>query len=499
MSTPEPPPDAEMADVNDQIEQRLKNMHQWADDGVEPFGDRFEGAIPASAAKELYQEGEEEGPTVIVAGRLTAFRAMGKSVFADVRDSSDRIQIYAQKNVLGEEAFALFKRLDIADIVGVSGDIFKTRMGEVTVRVREFRLLSKALRPLPEKFHGLTDVQQRHRQRYLDLASNPESMALFRTRSAIVGEIRRYLVDRDFLEVETPMMQPLAGGAAARPFSTHYNALDCRMYMRIAPELYLKRLLVGGFEKVFELNRNFRNEGLSRQHNPEFTMLEIYQAYGDCQTMMELVEDLVTTVAQEVLGTLQISHGPDKTIDLTRPWRRVAYRDLVQERVGADWFELSDAERLARAKEMGLEADEGLTEVELTQEVYEKTIESTLIQPTFVVRLPRELVPLAKACADDPSLVDVYELEINGQELSPGYSELNDPLEQRRRFEEQIRLDQDAPDDLQRIDEDFLLALEHGMPPAGGMGLGIDRLVMALTGAESIRDVILFPQLRPRS
>jgi lysyl-tRNA synthetase class 2 len=292
------------------------------------------------------------------------------------------------------------------------------------------------------------------------------------------------------------MMQPMAGGAAAKPFETFYEALNSPMFMRIAPELYLKRLLVGGFEKIYELNRNFRNEGMSRRHNPEFTMIEIYQAYGDCRTMMDLVEELVTTVAMNVFGTLVIKHSEDKVIDLTRPWKRAPYKDLVREKAGDDWFDISFEDRVERAKKLGLNVDNQTPDFEVTNEVYEKLIENTLLQPTFVTRLPAELVPLAKACEDDSTLVDVFELEINGQEIAPGYSELNDPIEQRRRFEEQAA--REGGDAAEKIDEDFLVALEHGMPPAGGMGIGIDRLVMMLTGAESIRDVVLFPQLRPK-
>ncbi len=504
-ATPTPAPAAPAADAapvlseNDQIRHRLDKLALWQADGVLPFGERFDGTVSAATARAKFDEATGTGGVVTLAGRVTANRRMGKSVFLDVRDSSDRLQLYAQKNVLGDAGFDRLQRLDLGDLIGVTGEIFKTRMGEITLRVQDFRLLAKAMRPLPEKFHGLADVEQRYRQRYLDLICSPESLKLFQTRVRIVREVRRVLEDQSFVEVETPMMQPLAGGAAARPFVTHYNALDCRMYLRIAPELYLKRLLVGGMERVFELNRNFRNEGLSRKHNPEVTMLEAYQAYGDCRTMMDLVENLVCTVAERVMGTLQLKHAGDKVIDLKRPWRRVAYRDLLREVGGADWFDVSAAERRARVVARGLHVSPAMTDIEVTQEFYEKVIEPTLIQPTFVIRLPRELVPLAKTCPDDPTLVDVYELEINGQELSPGYSELNDPIEQRKRFEEQVAAGAEGVDEQGRIDEDFLLAMEHGMPPAGGMGLGIDRLVMLLTGAESIRDVILFPQLRPRA
>lgn len=485
--------------LNDQIQQRHQNLADWQDDQVDPYGSAVEGIIPSSEAKAQFQEDVEDDQqaTVTVAGRLTAKRGMGKSIFADLRDSADRIQIYAQKNVLGEDDFPRFKRLDLGDIITVTGEVFKTRMGEITVRVRSWKLLSKALLPLPDKWGGLADVEARYRQRYLDMISNPDSMDVFKKRIAIVREIRSYLESRDYMEVETPMLQAIPGGAAARPFETHYNALGCRMYMRIAPELYLKRLLVGGLEKVFELNRNFRNEGLSRQHNPEFTMLEIYQAYGDCQTMMDLVEDLVCTVAEKVIGSLRIEHREDKVIDLSRPWKRIPFYDLVAWHGGMDWEDIGHAERVTRAQTLELDVDDSWTDVEIAQEIYEKLVEPTLLQPTFVTRLPRELVPLAKACPDDPTLVDVYELAINGQEISPGYSELNDPIEQRKRFEEQLDIG-NPEENAGKIDEDFLTAMEHGMPPAGGLGLGIDRLVMMLTGAESIRDVILFPQMRQK-
>ena len=425
---------------------------------------------------------------------MTAFRAMGKSIFADVRDSSGRMQIYVQRDQVGEDGFKLFKKLDLGDIIGVTGVPFTTRTGELTVKVHKFTLLSKSLRPLPEKFHGLTDIEQRYRQRYLDLITNDDSRKVFLQRFAILSEIRKFLASKGFLEVETPMLQPIPGGANANPFKTFYEALNSPMYMRIAPELYLKRLLVGGFERVFELNRNFRNEGIDRRHNPEFTMLEIYQAYGDCRSMMDLIEEMVTTIAMNLFGTLEIVHPGGKVINLARPWRRAPYRDLIRERAGEDWFELSRERKAEKAREMGLTIPAEMEERDITHEIYEKLIEQTLIQPTFVTRLPAYLVPLAKACEDDPTVVDVYELEINGQEISPGYSELNDPIEQRRRFVEQAV--HDGKDLAMAIDEDFLTAMEHGMPPAGGLGLGVDRLIMLLTGAESIRDVLLFPQMR---
>ncbi len=325
---------------------------------------------------------------------------------------------------------------------------------------------------------------------------NDESREVLRKRSIIIKEIRKYLDDKGYMEVETPMLQYIPGGAAANPFKTHYNALDTDMFLRIATELSLKKLLVGGYEKVYEINRNFRNEGMDRRHNPEFTAIELYQAYGNCETMMELVEDLIKTVAMRVNGTLVVKAG-GKEIDLGKPWRRAAYRDLVKEVAGENWFELSREEKYRKAKELGTQVLPDWTDLEITHEIYEKLVEDTLIEPTFVTRLPAELVPLARKCEDDPTLVDVYELEINGQEISPGYTELNDPIDQRRRFMDQVTLS--GKDPAQAVDEDFLTALEYGMPPTGGMGMGIDRLVMLLTGAESIRDVILFPQLRPRA
>ncbi len=481
------------------FEQRKAKLDELRAAGINPYGERFDGAILTAEAKKLFVPGSEKEPAVRIAGRMTAFRAMGKAVFADVKDSSGRMQIYVSRDAVGEDFFKLFKHFDIGDIVGVDGVVFQTRTGEITVRADKITLLAKSLRTLPEKFHGLTDVEQRYRQRYLDLIMNDESREIFKKRSAILSGIRRFLEAKGFMEVETPMLNSIPGGAAAKPFKTHYDALDCEMYMRIATELYLKRLLVGGFEKVFEIGRNFRNEGMSRRHNPEFTAIEIYQAYGDCRTMMDLIEEMVTTLAQNVIGTLQIKHENGNVIDLKRPWRRVAYRDLIKEHAGDDWFELSRDDKAARAKEkLGLSIPADFNDLEVTQEVYDKAIEHTLIQPTFVLRMPEYLVPLAKKCADDPTVVDVYELEINGQELSPGYSELNDPIDQRRRFLDQAKLN-DRTGELQKvIDEDFMCGMEHGQPPAGGLGIGIDRLVMLLTGQDCIRDVILFPQLRPQ-
>ena len=486
-NTPEQKPE-------DIFAQRAAKVQDLAAAGILPFGRRFDNVQMTADVRKNFKPEAEKQEEVTIAGRMTAFRAMGKSIFADIKDSSGRMQIYVQRDQIGEDDFKVFKKLDLGDIIGVTGEPFTTRTGELTVKVHKFTLLSKSLRPLPEKFHGLTDIEQRYRQRYLDLITNDDSRKVFMQRFAILSEIRKFLASKGFLEVETPMLQPIPGGANANPFKTFYEALNSPMYMRIAPELYLKRLLVGGFERVFELNRNFRNEGIDRRHNPEFTMLEIYQAYGDCRSMMDLIEEMVTTIAMNLFGTLEIQHPGGKVINLARPWRRAPYRDLIKERAGADWFDLDKEQKAAKAREMGLTITTEMEERDITHEIYEKLIEQTLIQPTFVTRLPAYLVPLATACEDDPTVVDVYELEINGQEISPGYSELNDPIEQRKRFVEQAV--HDGKDLAMAIDEDFLTAMEHGMPPAGGLGLGVDRLIMLLTGAESIRDVLLFPQMR---
>jgi lysyl-tRNA synthetase class 2 len=390
----------------------------------------------------------------------------------------------------------------------VEGTCFTTRTGEPTLKVHKLKVLAKSLRPLPEKWHGLQDIEARYRQRYLDLITSDQSRAVFAKRFVIVREVRRFLESRGFVEVETPMLQSVAGGAAAEPFATHHKALGLDLYLRIAPELYLKRLLVGGFNKVYEVNRNFRNEGISRKHNPEFTMLEAYWAYADFEKIADLVEDMICHVADAVADVdwqrakskeerLRITHrdaegNVTRTIDLTRPWRRARYHDLVRETAGADWFEISSQQRRERAKKLGVEILPQLADFEVTQHVFEKLVEEKNFDPLFVTHCPKELVPLAKQNREHPDLVDVYELIINGVEISPGYTELNDPTMQRQRLLEQ------AGEETQKLDEDFLLALEHGMPPAGGFGLGIDRLTMLLTGAESIRDVILFPLLRPK-
>ncbi|PYL62262.1 MAG: lysine--tRNA ligase [Verrucomicrobia bacterium] len=483
-----------MDEENELIALRRKKLEALRAKGVEPFGAGFEVSGSIAEVREQFKEGE----ALRAAGRITAHRDMGKSHFLDLRDATGRIQVYLHAKEVGPELIDLFRLLDIGDFIGVEGTCFITKSGEPTLKVRTFQLLAKALRPLPEKWHGLQDVEARYRQRYLDLLTNERSRAVFEKRIAIVREARRFFEDRGFLEVETPILQTIAGGAAAEPFSTHHKALGLDLYLRIAPELYLKRLLVGGFNKVFEINRNFRNEGISRKHNPEFTMLEAYWAYADFEKVANLVEELICNLAEKVCGSQTLEHqDPDgkivRTINLKRPWRRTRYHDLVREVAGRDWFEVSSEERRERAtNEFKLEILPQLADFEVTQHVFEKLIEEKTIDPLFVTHCPKELVPLAKQNSADNSLVDVFELIINGAEIAPGYSELNDPVAQRQRLLEQ------AGEEKQKIDEEFLLALEHGMPPAGGFGLGMDRLTMLLTGAESIRDVILFPLLRPK-
>ena len=479
-----------MEPQNDHIKPRLEKREKLIDMGIDPYGGRFDVSESIAAARGNAAPDRH----VQLAGRVLSHRDMGKSLFADIKDSTAKIQVYVKKQDISDEQFDLFKNyVDLGDIIGVTGKLFTTHAGELTVKVESVTLLSKAIQPLPKEWYGLKDIETRLRQRYLDLILNDNVRETFVVRSRVVAEIRRFLDSRGFMEVETPMMQPIAGGAVAKPFRTHHEALDIDLFLRVAPELYLKRLLVGGFERVYEINRNFRNEGISRRHNPEFTMLEVYQAYGDYETMMDLAQGLVVTVAESIMDSLLIKRHDGQEIDLTPPWRRVTYRELIEERIGKEWFTLTPEERKARAITMGVEFPADAPDFEVTNAIFEKAIEPTLMNPTFVTHLPAELVVLAKPNANDPTVVDVFELIINGQEIAPAYSELNDPVLQR------VRLLMQAKGHEEKIDEDFLMALEHGMPPAGGMGMGIDRLVMMLTGVESIRDVILFPLLRPQT
>ena len=481
-----------MDEENELIALRRKKLDALRAQGVEPFGKAFATGGDISEIRANFKEGE----IVRAAGRITAHRDMGQSHFLDLRDATGRVQIYIHAREVGTELIDLFRLLDIGDFIGVEGTCFLTKTGDPTLKVRTFQMLAKSLRPLPEKWHGLQDIEARYRQRYLDLLTNERSRENFEKRIAIVRETRRFFEDRGFWEVETPILQTIAGGAAAEPFGTHHKALGLDLYLRIAPELYLKRLLVGGFNKVFEINRNFRNEGISRKHNPEFTMLEAYCAYADFEKMADLVEELICHLADKICGSQQIEHRDvdgkiTRTINLKRPWRRARYRDLIRE-IDPAWFEYPSEKRRGRCTELQVEISPRMADYEVTQQVFEKLVEDETIDPLFVTHCPKELVPLARQNNEDDSVVDVFELIINGVEIAPGYSELNDPDVQRQRLLEQ------AGEETQKIDEEFLLALEHGMPPAGGFGLGIDRLSMLLTGAESIRDVILFPLLKPK-
>ena len=438
---------------------------------------------------------EEKNILTNICGRVMTIREMGNSVFADLHDEYGKIQIYLNKKNLDEISQKMFKNLDLGDIVGISGVIFKTKTQELTINVDSFLILSKCLRPLPEKFHGIADIEIKYRQRYLDLMTNFETRVHFKKRSKIIKIIRNYFEERDYIEVETPMMHIIPGGANAKPFITHHNSLDMDLFLRIAPELFLKRCIIGGYEKVFEINRSFRNEGLSIKHNPEFTMLEAYWAYADFEAMADLVEEMVCSVAEKYCGGLNIETKDEdgnvtKNINLSRPWKRAPYKELIKDVAGQDWFEFTSDQRREKCAELGVEISEQMEDYEVTQQVFEKLVEEKTFDPLYVTHVPKELVPLAKQNTNDDSLVDVYELIINGQEISPGYSELNDPDIQRQRLMDQ------AGEETQKVDEEFLTALEHGMPPAGGIGIGIDRLVIMLTSAESIRDVVLFPQLK---
>jgi len=481
--------------THDQHAVRRQKLADLRVAGGDPFRAEFAPSHFSDEALAAYVEGQDHAVTVAVAGRLVVIRDMGKSQFVKIMDQQGMLQLYVKKDVLGDDAYVAFKKLDLGDIIGARGALFKTKSGEITVRVDMFVLLSKALRPLPEKWHGLSDPEQVYRQRYLDLIVNAESRRRLILRSRVVSATRRFLESRRFIEVETPVLQTVAGGAAARPFTTHHQALGVDFFLRISLELYLKRLLVGGFDRVFEIGRNFRNEGISRRHNPEFTMLEVYQAYSDHRGMMTLIRDLLTSLCNEVLGTLKIRHAASgQDIDFGGEWREVTYKDLIRTETGdPEWFSRSRAEHAAAVDRMGLKVDPAWEDFEVTNEIFSKRIEPTLIQPTFVLNLPKELCPLAKINREDPTTLDVFELCIGGMEIAPAYSEQNDPDVQREMFEHQ------AGEEKQSIDRDFLTALEHGMPPAGGMGVGIDRLCILLTSAESIRDVILFPQLRPEA
>lgn len=488
-------------ELNEHMRVRLDKMNSYREQGIDPFGDKFVRTHLAEELKEQYdqfskEELEEKTIETTVAGRIMTKRGKGKAGFSHIQDLSGQIQLYVRKDRIGEEAYEIFKSADLGDIVGVTGTVFKTNVGELSVKANEFTMLTKSLRPLPEKFHGLKDVEQRYRQRYLDLITNMESKNTFVLRSKIIQSMRRYLDERGFLEVETPMMHGIAGGASARPFETHHNALDIPLYMRIAIELHLKRLIIGGMEKVYEIGRVFRNEGVSTRHNPEFTMIELYEAYADYHDIMELVENLVSHIAEEVTGSTTITYG-DYEVDLAPKWTRLHMVDAIKEHTGVDfWKEMTDEEAKALAKENGVEVEDAMTFGHVVNEFFEQKVEEKLIQPTFVYGHPVAISPLAKKNKEDERFTDRFELFIVGREHANAFSELNDPIDQRERFEAQVKEKEQGNDEAHEMDEDFLEALEYGMPPTGGLGIGIDRLVMLLTNSPSIRDVLLFPQMR---
>ena len=490
-------------DTSEQAEIRRQKLAKLKEAGAAVYPNDFRPTHAASQVIAKFDSQNDEELKVAraevrLAGRIMAIRSFGKASFLHIQDRSGRLQVYARKDRLGDEGYALFQTLDVGDIVGVWGDLFRTRTKELTVEAQGIRLLTKCLRPLPEKWHGLADVEARYRQRYVDLIVNSEVRAVFEKRSRMVRLLRRFFEERDFLEVETPMMQPIPGGAAARPFVTHHNALDLELYLRVAPELYLKRLLVGGFERVFELNRNFRNEGISVRHNPEFTMLEFYQAYATFEDLIQLTEELFVTLAKQVVGSLSVPCG-GQAIDLTPPWRRLTIQEAIAAHGGADPREIGSLDGLQNfTKKKGLPLDLKAPYGNLLVDVFEEVAEAQLIQPTFIIGYPLEVSPLARKNDANPALVDRFELYIGGRELVNAFSELNDPADQRKRFLEQMEARTAGDETAHPIDEDYVRALEYGMPPAAGEGSGIDRLVMFFTDSPSIRDVIIFPLLRPQ-
>jgi lysyl-tRNA synthetase class 2 len=493
-----------MEELNDILLQRRAKVDEFREQGINPFANDFSVSHNAAEVKDAHAEHdaaalEDCEQRYALAGRIMARRDFGKAAFIQIQDRTGRLQVFVRRDEVGDETFNVFRKLDIGDIVGLTGRMFRTKTNELSLRAESLRLLTKSLQVLPEKWHGLTDVETRYRQRYLDMIVNPQVRDTFQKRSRIVSLIRDYMVQNDFLEVETPMMQPVAGGATAKPFVTHHNTLKMDLFLRIAPELYLKRLVVGGFERVFEINRNFRNEGISIQHNPEFTMIEFYQAYATYHTLMDFTEKLICHVAQEVVGSLVIPYG-GKDVDLTPPWDRLTLKESIVKYGNIEPALLDDKEQaLHYARGLGLEFDDSIGHGKLLTEIFDEVVEPKLWNPTFITEYPTEVSPLSRKNDANPEVVDRFELFVVGRELANAFSELNDPIEQKERFIGQLVEKEAGDEEAHAMDEDYIRALEYGLPPTAGEGIGIDRLVMLLTDSASIRDVILFPQLRPES
>lgn len=490
-----------MEEKSVEYQQRLEKLKKLKEGGVNPYPNDFKPAAASAGITAQYKELSKEeleakAVTTSIAGRIMAIRDFGKASFIQIQDRTGKLQAYVKKDILGEEDFNIFKLCDTGDIVAVEGPLFRTRTNELTIEATKLRLLAKGLHPLPEKWHGLTDVEARYRQRYLDLMVNPEVKDVFLKRTKIVRLIREFLTKREFIEVETPMLQPIPGGAAAKPFKTYHNALGMELYMRIAPELYLKRLVVGGFERVFEINRNFRNEGISTQHNPEFTMLEFYQSYATYEDLMSLTEEMISSIVEEIFGTKKIEYQGTE-LDFTAPWTRITVKEAILKFSNADESIFTDkAKAFKYSEEIGLSVPEGLSHGKILIEIFEKVAEHRFIQPTFVTQYPLDVSPLSRKNEKDPTLVDRFELLVMGKEIANAFSELNDPVDQKERFVNQLKERAAGDTEAHEMDEDYVRALEYGMPPTAGEGIGIDRLVMLLTNSPSIRDVILFPQLR---
>lgn len=491
--------------LNDQLLVRREKMQYLIENGIDPFGYRLDRTHNTKELKDLFdnlskEELAEKEITVTIAGRIMTKRGKGKAGFMHIQDKEGQIQIYVRQDTVGEDSYEVFSKADLGDIVGINGVVFKTKVGELSIKAKEYYHLSKALRPLPDKYHGLTDIEERYRRRYVDLIMNEESKSTFIKRSQIIQSMRDFLTSKGYLEVETPILQTILGGAAARPFTTHHNTLDIDMYLRIAPELYLKRLIVGGLEGVFEIGRLFRNEGISIKHNPEFTTMELYVAYSDMKGMMEITEDMISNIAEKVIGTTNIKYG-DLDINLGKGWRRWHMVDAIKETVGVDfWKQMTLEEAKEIAKEHDIEVKDHFTGVgHIINEFFEKYIEEKLIQPTFIYGHPVEISPLAKKDTKDPRFTDRFELFIGGREYANAFTELNDPIDQKERFEAQLKERELGNDEASEMDNDYIEALEYGMPPTGGLGVGVDRLIMLLTNSASIRDVLLFPTMKQKN